>query len=174
MKNELPLEHFTAWLRYDPVEGRFYWAARPANCTKIGDRAGCLHNSGYRRIKLKFVSYKEHRLVWLFETGSWPSDQIDHINGIKDENRFINLREATNRENHQNEPVHRSGNLPGATFRDDFQDWRARISVDGRTFYLGLHDTEEQAHAVYMEVATAKCIETAINEVRERLGIGAN
>ena len=60
-----------------------------------GSRAGTLHPSGYRQIKIDYKAYQEHRLIWLFTHGEFPPDCIDHINGISDDNRICNLREAT-------------------------------------------------------------------------------
>ena len=65
--------------------------------------AGCLHKSGYRQIKVNNVIYPAHRLIWVFHNGSIDENmQIDHINGIKDDNRIENLRLVTAQQNSWN------------------------------------------------------------------------
>lgn len=89
-------------LHYCPVSGHFVWKVdRNAN-KLIGKRAGYRDKKGYRKIMIDEVGHNEHRLAWLYMTGNWPEDQIDHINNIKDDNSFANLRQATNGQNQQN------------------------------------------------------------------------
>lgn len=82
-----------------------------------------------------------HRLIWLYHHGRWPSEQIDHINGDKLDNRIENLREVTNGENAQNRRIR------GVTLerRKAERPWRARIMVNGRSISLGYFDTEQEA-----------------------------
>jgi hypothetical protein len=60
-----------------------------------------------------------HRLAWLLHTGKEPTNQIDHISGIRDDNRACNLREATNRENQCNrhQKVGKDKDLPIGVYR---------------------------------------------------------
>ena len=114
-------------LTYDPKTGVFMW--RP--CMDDSDRlshirgeiagyctpyysyrygypkrkfrnSGDIRVGGYRRIQIDKKSYAEHRLAWLYMTGKWPEHHIDHINRKKADNRFCNLREATNAQNNYN------------------------------------------------------------------------
>ena len=67
---------------------------------KYGKEVGYLDKStGYRYVEINGISYYSHRLIWFMHYGTWPKGQIDHINGIKDDNRIENLREATASEN---------------------------------------------------------------------------
>jgi hypothetical protein len=81
--------------------------------------AGKINSKGYRLIGVDGRWHKAHRLAWLYMTGSWPREQIDHINLIKNDNRFENLREATQTQNHANTRARRRG-LKGITWSPQF------------------------------------------------------
>lgn len=82
-------------LSYDSSTGIFQWKN---HLRKVGS----IDVYGYLIIKIDGKSYKSHRLAWLYMTSEWPKDTIDHKNGIKNDNRWDNLREATNSENCMN------------------------------------------------------------------------
>jgi hypothetical protein len=117
------------------------------------DRVGAIR-FGYLIIKIDYKLYRAHRLAWLYVHGEWPSDQIDHINGDRADNRISNLRAATNSQNKQNARKARSDSrsgLIGAMWESQKNKWRAVILVDGKKKHLGYFDQAEQAHAVYIE-----------------------
>lgn len=88
---------------YDPDTGYFTRIQKTSPHNNIGDIAGYGGMSRYYVvIALKKRSYNAHRLVWLLMTGTWPKDQIDHINRNKRDNRFVNLRECTAQQNSRN------------------------------------------------------------------------
>jgi len=135
--------------------GEFRWRARQdrrAQCNALfaGKIAGTF-SYGYRQIMIDYRLYLAHRLAWLYQTGAWPPDQIDHIDCDKGNNRFANLRLATNSQNQQNRGV-RSDNTSGhkgvCWHRRD-RKWSARIRHNGKTMHLGYFDTIEQASAAY-------------------------
>lgn len=98
--------------------------------------------------------YLEHRLAWLYVTGTWPSDQIDHVNGIRDDNRIFNLREATGPENNGNQRQARSDNktgLLGVYWDKQHKKFSAKIMFSGKHKYLGYFPTAEEAHAAYIK-----------------------
>jgi len=88
-------------ISYNPVTGMFHWIISKPKI-HIGMRAGGLHTKGYRKIRINGKKYFEHRLAFLFMTGDWPEDQVDHINGVPDDNRWANLRLANNAQNQWN------------------------------------------------------------------------
>jgi hypothetical protein len=122
---------------YDPATGAFYWrsSAGHGSCERIaGDRAGWIDSKGHRKIQLPSYTrgFLEHRLAWLYMTGAWPSDQIDHENRIKDDNRWDNLRPANNSRNQANRGLrpHNKSGVTGVCAQGD--GWLAECSVDGR------------------------------------------
>lgn len=143
-------------LRYDPDTGIFRWKVRTSNRVKVGDAAGW-PNKGYVLIKVDGEVYMAHRSAWLYQTGQWPAEQTDHRNGIGDDNRWGNLREATCGQNQQNRSKHsnNTSGLIGVYWVKNAQRWRAQICVDGRQRYLGYFHNKESAHEAYL-VAKAK------------------
>lgn len=96
-----------------------------------------------------------HRLAWALHYGAWPKNEIDHINGVKSDNRLSNLREANRSENQRNvgKKASSSSQLKGASFHKKHRLWRARIRHDGASLHLGWFNSEEAAHAAYAKAA---------------------
>ena len=140
-------------LDYDPDTGKFTWRVSRGNRRSGKIAAIEANNSGYVQIKINGKSYKAHRLAWLWMTGAWPKDCIDHIDGDKTNNRFSNLRECTHAENHQNSKgrSHNTSGFTGVSLYKKLGRYGANIRVNGKQIYLGLYDTPEQAHAAYLE-----------------------
>jgi hypothetical protein len=94
----------------------------------------------------KRKNYMVHRIAWLMQTGVWPVNEIDHVNGIPSDNRLINLREATHRQNNRNRPCHRAGQARFTNYHKASGKWRAQLPrIDGRQKHLGLYSTMEAA-----------------------------
>lgn len=148
MKHELTAERLRELLHYDPDTGLIFWAAS----RKV---AGTKQSGGYVQVEIRGRRYVAHRLAWLWMTGQWPRDQIDHINGIRADNRWSNLREATHAENMQNQRSSRSDSLHsskiGVGFHRVSGKWRARIGLNGVQRTIGYFDSEEEAHAAYLK-----------------------
>jgi HNH endonuclease len=153
MKNDLhDPAHYLKRLDYDAVSGCFPWKGDTSVHSKVrGKLAGTVNSNGYRVIAFDHTLIRVHRLVWLIETGSWPTDMIDHINGYKDDNRIGNLRECTNTQNQWN-TQRRTLGLKGAQKLRNGR-WRASILVDDKNQYLGYFDTAEEASAAFYEAA---------------------
>lgn len=147
-----------ARLLYDPSTGNFTWAP---NCrARIAGRvAGSLHKKGYRQIQIviggKLLGFKAHRLAWLFTHGEWPSEQIDHINGERDDNRIENLRLATPSQNMANRKLNanNAAGAKGVCFHKGAQRWRARLQVNGTRIHLGDFKNKEAAEIAYAVAA---------------------
>ena len=119
------------------------------------DAVGSFDRDGYVIIRIDEKRYRAHRLAWLYETGNWPKDQIDHIDQIKNNNRIDNLREATNSENQCNssKQSNNSSRYKGVQWHKINKNWYARITVNKKTTQLGSFNTKEDAAAAYKEAS---------------------
>lgn len=109
--------------------------------------AGSPNGQGYLCVRINTINYRVHRIVWLMTYGSWPVGQIDHVNGVRDDNRIENLREVSVRENQRNTHI-RVDNTSGVTgVTREVGGWRARIKVDGSKINLGFYKSFDEAVA---------------------------
>lgn len=150
----LTQEILKEYLHYDPETGIFTWIKKIApNASKmvVGKQAGRF-NKGYISIGLFGMEHKAHRLAWLYVYGTFPEKYIDHINGIKTDNRLSNLRDVSRRMNNLNYTVHRNGKLPGTQRHGAKWVATAEIKENGKwkKKYLGRYVTEQEAHEAYM------------------------
>lgn len=165
IRTELTLDHsyLKERLHYDPSTGVFIWNAHATlpkkwNTRYAGTPAGWVHASlrGYRKItiSLRKTHYLASRLAWFYVTGSWPSDQLDHINHDSLDNRFENLREVSNAENSKNRAreVRNKSGVAGVRFRKHVGKWECSIGVDGRAIHGGRFATLEEAVAERKEL----------------------
>lgn len=119
-----------------------------------GSRADC-QSKDYRRVFINGGYYAAHRILWAMEHGEYPSAEMDHINGDKEDNRLSNLRPATKSQNaanrHQPRRKHHVGLPRGVTlFGSRFQ---AQICVNRKVHYLGLFQTPQEAADAYTKAA---------------------
>lgn len=137
-------------LHYDPLTGVFTWRQSNSARALVGAIAGSKAR-GYVWIRCDGQLCAAHRLAWLYMTGLLPKQEIDHKNGMKDDNRWSNLREATRKLNMQNERRARINNKTGYLgVRPHGKRFQARVKLDGRIHYFGSFGTPEQAHAAYV------------------------
>lgn len=154
MSPDLTLAELMALLAYDPATGAFVWRVRRGNHAVAGSEAGFVHPSGYRYIRVLGRRYSAHRLAWLYVFGFWPKQQIDHVNGVRSDNRISNLREVSQRENAQNlhGPLssNRTSRFLGVSWKSRERRWRAQIQLDRKKLDLGLFESEEAARDAYL------------------------
>jgi hypothetical protein len=166
MIKELTQEYLHSILNYEPEKGVFTWKLRPIDYFKneramkiwnvrySGKKAGCTNTIGYEVISILKKRYLAHRLAWLYVYGILPDFDIDHINGIRNDNKLINIRQANRSENLQNQRVCRSNNkstgLLGAYY-DKLQDkFYSQIVLNNKKTWLGLFNTAIDAHNAYV------------------------
>lgn len=148
-------------LSYDDKTGALTWAVRDDaqfkspkkreswNSRYAGKVAGAVQSDGYLHLKVLGITHRSHRIAWAIFYGEWPSDQIDHINGDKTDNRILNLRNVTHAQNGRNQKL-RSTNTTGAHgiyWDKTKRKWRAQINRDGKTTHVGLFDCLDTATA---------------------------
>lgn len=127
--------------------------SRRVRCGRMaaGDRCGSQKGNGHLQVEVNGKNYLVHRLVWLLVTGAWPNEHIDHRNGNKADNRWLNLRCLSQAINVQNQRRARSDNQCGllgvATVRGRY---RASIGIDGKQEPLGTFTCPEEAHTAYL------------------------
>jgi hypothetical protein len=137
---------------YDPDTGVFIRLVRTSNRIKVGDIAGSLDNHGHLVISVFDSKYLAHRLAWLYMTGEWPTNQIDHKNTIRDDNRWENLREATHSINTQNLRKPHCDNKTGFLgVTQGRKGFRATIGLGKKDYHLGTFQTAELAHEAYLK-----------------------
>ena len=131
-------------------DGHLWWVKPTVRGVEVGQQFGSCYNVGYRQGSLKGKTYPEHRLIWLYHHGTWPKNHIDHINGIKDDNRIENLREATSVQNQWNTGSYGGrSKYKGVNYQKDKNRWRARYKDHGQRFHIGYYATEIEAAIAY-------------------------
>lgn len=148
----LVAERLRAIVGYDPNTGIFTFLS--------GRRMG-KSTRGYKserryKISIEGREYMAHRIAWLHSRGVWPELDIDHINGDPFDNRLSNLRPATNHQNLANmaKPITNKSGYKGVSWHQEGKKWQASIRHEGKSVYLGLHSTLEEAHEAYCSAAT--------------------
>ena len=146
---KLDLNYLRSIIFYDQDTGDIWWKFTGKG-RNSGMPAGSITKQGYRTICINYCSFGAHRLIWFYIYGKWPIFQIDHKNKIKDDNRFINLREATPEQNCAN----RTKNKPPASgfvgvTRTSSGRFRAIYERRGKSIAIGTFDTAEAASAAY-------------------------
>jgi hypothetical protein len=132
-------------LDYDPATGVFVWRVSPSQRVRAGTVAGCLNPSGYRRIKVGGRLCMEHRLAFLYMTGKLPPHDTDHINGHRDDNRWVNLRSVSRSENQRNRAMstRNTSGICGVSWYTNSKCWHAQVF----SMHLGYFPTMAEAVA---------------------------
>ena len=155
-KFKLTQEYLKECLDYDPDTGIFTWRARPVwhfeDGVRLSAKGICnIWNSkyqnkpitckthGYIIIRINNKPYRAHRLAFLYVEGYFPEHNVDHINRIRDDNRWCNLRHVTQVCNMQNCEI-RSDNTSGITgisWNNKKKAWVSQISINKKNKNLG-------------------------------------
>ena len=137
-------------LKYNQESGCLYWKHRRGS-KAAGTQAGSVNNKGYLILQLHGKIYQAHRIAWMIHHKEFNFDAIDHINGIKTDNRIVNLRAGTLSQNQQNQRQARKDNKSGYLGVCKYKDkWMACIKIKGKTKYLGYFDSPEKASEAYL------------------------
>lgn len=144
-------EYLKSVLDYNVITGEFILKV-DSQKKKVGERAECKCAHGYMITNMPgnkgrkgMGTFRSHRLAFLYVLGYWPVDEVDHINGDRSDNRWINLRPVNSSENKRNMKL-RSDNQSGCVgvgYHKKRKQWRARIYKR----HLGWFKSKEEAIA---------------------------
>ena len=149
MTPELTRAEVSELLSYEPESGVFRWKVDRRR-VKAGDVVGS-DRGGYSVIDVNGRQYLAHRLAFLLMTGEWPAEDVDHINGVKDDNRWSNLRAVSRRINMQNLRAAQKNSKTGLLGVTKHQGrYMASIEVSGQRKFIGYFDCPHVAHAAYV------------------------
>ncbi len=142
----LTLERLKQLFEYDPETGEFTRLVDRVS-VKAGQLAGSLTAYGYLSIRIDKKPYFSHRLAWLYMTGSFPDGQIDHLNGVRTDNRWANLRDVSHLENHRNMGLSRrnKSGVVGVSWDSSRSLWQSAITVKGVAKSLGRYQSFDDA-----------------------------
>lgn len=152
LPQDLPsVAYLTECFAYDPDSGALTWKERPADHFPgvgahrrfsekwAGRLAGTPNVSGYLVAYVSGRSYFVHRLVWAIHYGQYPEQLLDHINGKRDDNRIVNLRDVSSSVNGRGQGKKRNNTsgYNGITWDSKNNMWRAQVMFNGRGIHLG-------------------------------------
>lgn len=142
---------------YDPATGDLRWKSIPANFNraKVGDLVGTIGAKGYRVVGIDRVYYLAHRIIWKMVTGEDPTDQIDHEDTGRLNNRWINLRETTNGPNVCNSKLRKdnTSGVKGVCWDKSHNSWAAYIAAGNGHKRIGRFKIKEDAIAARLKAA---------------------
>ncbi len=145
---KLTQEELKRQLNYNSDTGDFTWNIKKKHSRfQIGDIAGCKVIQGYIVIKLDAKVYKAHRLAWLYMEGYLPENEIDHINRIKNDNRWKNLRHVSRKCNRRNSGIARNNKsgITGISWAKSKEKWNANIKINHKAINLGYFENKDDA-----------------------------
>lgn len=148
MYDNLTATYVRSILDYDSETGDLVWKVNRGQRALKGKIAGSHDREGYKKITINGISYRAHRIIWLWITGNWPISLIDHINGIRDDNTIDNLRESNHQQNQRNQkkPMNNTSGYKGVSWNKCNKIWSSNIC-------LGSFKTKEEAAEAYNKAA---------------------
>lgn len=160
-------EYLAECFDYEPESGVLTWRVRPShhfksargmnvfNAMYAGLGAGNINSRGYFNVEINGRNYKCHRVIWKLITSSDPVGELDHKDTNKQNNAWINLREATRQENIFNQSLRKNNTTgyKGVSYHRLTRRFQASIRENGKKKHLGLFETAALAHTAYCSAA---------------------
>lgn len=142
---------------YEPLTGDLRWKSIPNQFrrAKVGDLVGTIGAKGYRVVGIDRIYYLAHRIIWKMMTGADPVDQIDHEDTNRQNNRWANLREATNGPNICNSRLRKdnTSGVKGVCWDKSHKAWAAYIAAGDGHKRIGRFKIKEDAIAARLKAA---------------------
>lgn len=137
---------------FDYKDGILLWKNPSSSKVKVGQKAGYVGKDGYGVVKINNISYKLHKIVFLYHYGYIP-ECIDHINGNRSDNNIENLRESTRSQNNWNsiKPKTNTSGVKGVSWYKTYNKWVAKCKVFGKQYFLGYFHNIEDAESAVIE-----------------------
>lgn len=143
-------------LNYDQDTGIFTWKVARGGTRGVGAVAGRVNpGNGYIDICIDYRRYLGHRLAWLYMTGEWPTNDVDHKDRNRRNNAWSNLRAATRSQNLANAGGHKTRKAPYKGIQRNGKAWQAVICARGVRRCLGTYNSPEEAARAYQQAAIA-------------------
>lgn len=149
--NGFTQEKLKEYVYYNQETGAFTWIKSPTNSVNIGDTLGNKTNTGYMEAHILGKKVLQHRLAFFYMTGRWPAHQIDHKNMVRDDNRWVNLREATNGQNTYNRLASNRLGVKNVYYHPQSKKYNVKMIINGKTISFGYYDDVELAGLVARE-----------------------
>jgi len=142
-------------LRYEPETGKLFWRDGHKLAGREAFKSPTFY--GYLQGGICGGVVMAHRVIWAIVHGYWPK-QIDHINGVRTDNRLANLREVDDAENRKNTALRRdnTSGCHGVRWNTDLNKWRTEIRINGKSKHIGVYTSKEDA------IAARKAAEAAL------------
>src|SRR5258706_6364168 len=153
-KGSLTYERVRELFNYDEISGNVYWKINRSTRRKAGQIVGWLSKAdGRRYVEIEGHNYRLHRIIWIWKTGSWPKNEIDHIDKNPANNVWKNLREADHSQNNCNcgPQSNSTTGIRGVSLSRN--GYRVRVYKDGKEVFLAYFKTLEEAAAARKEAA---------------------
>ena len=152
-------EYLSKLVNYNPDTGIFTWLNRDNEQwnSRYANTVAGVKSHGYILIGVTYgnkkIKIRAHRLAWFIMNSEMPTDQIDHINHKRDDNRISNLRVVSNQDNNKNRPIqiNNTSGFTGVTWAKHANKWEAFCKLDGKKKHLGYYDDVTIANGVVTE-----------------------
>ncbi|MDU6435210.1 MAG: HNH endonuclease [Pantoea sp.] len=141
---------------YSAETGEIYRMVTKRKRDTPGQRAETTCGTGHLQVKVLGRRIQAHRMAWFLFYGTWPAGEIDHINGVKTDNRIENLRDCSKSDNQCNRGMNRnnSSGYKGVYLHKKSGKWMARIGRQGKSYGLGYFSTPQEAYSAYCAAAS--------------------
>ena len=164
------IERIKHLLTYEPDTGVFTRRITRGK-QAAGTIAGGLNWDGYLSMQIDGKNCLLHRLAWFYITGEAPRFAVDHINGLKTDNRWVNLREATKSQNQLNRYKTAKNTIGFKGVKKSGNKFQAAVQLNGKLHYIGIFDTEELAGVAYYAAAKVLHGEFFASELQDKYAL---